>query len=119
MDIINEEEMQFLKTLSRGRKLFERTVAKLNTNTIPGELVDSDRVIDNMFAKSDIFVVTYCMFCAPTLHEYRAPMKLVPTRHVSKFDHTLVYQGISTMTVMNSCLPSELSFVLISLLVKC
>ena len=37
MDIINEEEMQFLKTLSRGRKLFERTVAKLNTNTIPGE----------------------------------------------------------------------------------
>eukprot|EP00731_Ephydatia_muelleri_P026421 Em0018g521a len=39
MDIINEEEMQFLKTLSRGRKLFERTVAKLNTNTIPGDVV--------------------------------------------------------------------------------
>lgn len=28
-DIINEEEAQFLKTLSRGRKLLDRTISKL------------------------------------------------------------------------------------------
>lgn len=39
IDIINEEEAQFLKTLSRGRDLFNRTVAKLsNQNVIPGDL---------------------------------------------------------------------------------
>ena len=37
MDVINEEEKQFLKTLSRGKRLFERTVAKLEGTTIPGE----------------------------------------------------------------------------------
>lgn len=36
MDVINEEERQFLKTLSRGRRLFERTVSKLTSDTIPG-----------------------------------------------------------------------------------
>lgn len=36
MDVINEEERQFLKTLSRGKRLFERTVAKLEGTTIPG-----------------------------------------------------------------------------------
>lgn len=37
MDIINEEETQFLKTLSRGRKLLERTIEKLNGQTVlPG-----------------------------------------------------------------------------------
>ncbi|XP_017472431.1 PREDICTED: alanine--tRNA ligase, cytoplasmic [Rhagoletis zephyria] len=39
IEIINEEEAQFLKTLSRGRDLFNRTVAKLgNRNIIPGDL---------------------------------------------------------------------------------
>ncbi|CAD6996848.1 unnamed protein product [Ceratitis capitata] len=39
IDIINEEEAQFLKTLSRGRDLFNRTVAKLgNQKIIPGDL---------------------------------------------------------------------------------
>ncbi|XP_053961476.1 alanine--tRNA ligase, cytoplasmic [Anastrepha ludens] len=39
IEIINEEEAQFLKTLSRGRDLFNRTVAKLdNQNIIPGDL---------------------------------------------------------------------------------
>ena len=37
MDVINEEERQFLKTLSRGKRLFERTVARLDSSIIPGE----------------------------------------------------------------------------------
>ncbi|KAI0228591.1 Alanine--tRNA ligase, cytoplasmic [Lamellibrachia satsuma] len=38
-DIINEEEVQFLKTLTRGRKLLERTIAKLGQNTcLPGDI---------------------------------------------------------------------------------
>lgn len=39
MDIINEEESQFLKTLSRGRNLLNRTIAKLdgNNSILPGE----------------------------------------------------------------------------------
>ena len=36
MDIINEEEKQFLKTLSRGKRLFERTINKLEGTDIPG-----------------------------------------------------------------------------------
>ena len=36
MDVINEEEKQFLKTLSRGQRVFERTVRKLKGNTISG-----------------------------------------------------------------------------------
>ncbi|XP_033755584.1 alanine--tRNA ligase, cytoplasmic-like [Pecten maximus] len=36
-NIINEEEQQFLKTLSRGRRLLERTIGKLgDTTTLPG-----------------------------------------------------------------------------------
>ena len=35
--MINEEERQFLKTLSRGKRLFERTVARLEGSVIPGE----------------------------------------------------------------------------------
>ena len=37
MDVIDEEERQFLKTLSRGKRLFERTVARLDGSVIPGE----------------------------------------------------------------------------------
>ncbi|KAJ8302926.1 hypothetical protein KUTeg_019322 [Tegillarca granosa] len=38
-DIINEEERQFLKTLNRGRRLLERTIAKLgDTNCLPGDI---------------------------------------------------------------------------------
>ena len=39
-DIINEEETQFLKTLSRGRKLLDRTIAKLpkGTKILPGDV---------------------------------------------------------------------------------
>ena len=38
MDIINEEEAQFLKTLTRGRTLLERTIGKLgDSKTLPGE----------------------------------------------------------------------------------
>ena len=38
-DVINEEETQFLKTLTRGQKLLEKTISKLdaNTKTFPGE----------------------------------------------------------------------------------
>ena len=38
IDIINEEERQFLTTLGRGRKVFERTVKNLpsGTGVIPG-----------------------------------------------------------------------------------
>lgn len=39
MDIINEEETQFLKTLTRGRDLLERTIAKLNgSKVLPGDV---------------------------------------------------------------------------------
>ena len=38
MDIINEEETQFLKTLARGRKLFDRTASKLTDKHIPGDV---------------------------------------------------------------------------------
>lgn len=39
MDIINEEESQFLKTLSRGRNLLNRTIGKLNSSEIvPGDI---------------------------------------------------------------------------------
>ena len=39
-DVINEEETQFLKTLSRGRKLLDRTISKLpsETKVVPGEV---------------------------------------------------------------------------------
>ena len=38
-DVINEEENQFLKTLSRGRKLLERTIAKMGgSSTLPGDV---------------------------------------------------------------------------------
>lgn len=36
MDVINDEEKQFLKTLSRGKRLFERTVARMESSVIPG-----------------------------------------------------------------------------------
>lgn len=39
MDIINDEETQFLKTLTRGRDLLERTISKLNgQTTLPGDV---------------------------------------------------------------------------------
>ena len=36
MDVINEEEKQFLKTLSRGRRMFERTISKHSSGQLPG-----------------------------------------------------------------------------------
>ena len=39
MDIINEEEVQFLKTLTRGRRLLEKTIEKLENDSIfPGQI---------------------------------------------------------------------------------
>ncbi|RWS11029.1 alanine--tRNA ligase: cytoplasmic-like protein, partial [Dinothrombium tinctorium] len=38
IDIINEEEAQFLKTLSRGRKLLERAISKTDSNILPGDI---------------------------------------------------------------------------------
>lgn len=39
IDIINEEEQQFLKTLNRGRNLLNRTIEKLgNSKEIPGDV---------------------------------------------------------------------------------
>ena len=37
--MINEEEAQFLKTLTRGRRLLDRTIAKLpeGTKVLPGK----------------------------------------------------------------------------------
>ena len=37
IDIINEEEKQFLKTLSRGKRVFEKTIDKVSA-VIPGRL---------------------------------------------------------------------------------
>jgi alanyl-tRNA synthetase len=37
IDLINEEEIQFLKTLTRGRNLLNRTIMKLgDSKTLPG-----------------------------------------------------------------------------------
>lgn len=39
MDIINDEEQQFLKTLSRGKRLLEKTIEKLtDTKVLPGDI---------------------------------------------------------------------------------
>ena len=39
MDTINEEEKQFLKTLSRGQKLLDRTISKLGeVKVLPGDI---------------------------------------------------------------------------------
>nr|XP_042908383.1 alanine--tRNA ligase, cytoplasmic isoform X1 [Parasteatoda tepidariorum] len=38
MDIINDEEAQFLKTLNRGRLLLERAIKKLTSNVLPGDV---------------------------------------------------------------------------------
>lgn len=39
IDVVNEEEAQFLKTLSRGRNLLNRTIAKLeSSDTVPGDV---------------------------------------------------------------------------------
>lgn len=41
-DIINEEEDQFLKTLSRGRRILDRKIQSMgDSKTIPGEAVAS------------------------------------------------------------------------------
>ena len=39
-NVINEEETQFLKTLNRGQKLLDRTIAKLpaGTKVLPGDI---------------------------------------------------------------------------------
>ena len=38
IDVINEEEKQFLKTLSRGKRVFERTIQRMHpsVSVIPG-----------------------------------------------------------------------------------
>ena len=36
MDTINEEEKQFLKTLSHGKRMFERKIRKIENNLLPG-----------------------------------------------------------------------------------
>lgn len=40
IEIINEEEKQFLKTLTRGQKLLDRTIGKLaaGTKVLPGDV---------------------------------------------------------------------------------
>ncbi|XP_054722603.1 alanine--tRNA ligase, cytoplasmic-like [Uloborus diversus] len=38
MDIINDEEAQFLKTLNRGRLLLERAIKKIDSDVLPGEV---------------------------------------------------------------------------------
>ncbi|GIY30945.1 alanine--tRNA ligase, cytoplasmic, partial [Caerostris extrusa] len=38
MDIINDEETQFLKTLNRGRQLLERAIKKLDSKILPGDI---------------------------------------------------------------------------------
>ncbi|XP_040574942.1 alanine--tRNA ligase, cytoplasmic [Lepeophtheirus salmonis] len=37
-DVINEEEIQFLKTLNRGRKLLDRTIGKMDSKILPGDV---------------------------------------------------------------------------------
>jgi alanyl-tRNA synthetase len=46
IDIINEEEEQFLKTLARGRRLFERTIIKLTDTVVPGKLYTPRQMTD-------------------------------------------------------------------------
>lgn len=50
-DIINEEEAQFLKTLSRGRRILDRKIMSLgDSKTIPGERDTKRSVITCMCA---------------------------------------------------------------------
>lgn len=37
MDIINDEESQFLKSLSQGKRLFERAVQEMESTVMPGD----------------------------------------------------------------------------------
>ena len=49
-EIINEEEQQFLKTLTRGRRLLERTIGKLgDTNSLPGKVKLSRKIRRHKF----------------------------------------------------------------------
>ena len=59
-DIINEEEVQFLKTLSRGRRLLERQIAKMSTDdkVVPGMLLKAKRGFEFEFFEK----------CVPGLH---------------------------------------------------
>ena len=47
MDVINEEEEQFLKTLTHGKRLFEKTVKNMTDKVIPGELSGTDHRYNN------------------------------------------------------------------------
>lgn len=52
-DIINEEEVQFLKTLSRGRRILDRKIMSLgDSKTIPGE---------------PLFTAVFCVSCPSSL----------------------------------------------------
>lgn len=45
-DIINEEEAQFLKTLSRGRRILDRKIQSLgDSKTIPGKALTTTHVL--------------------------------------------------------------------------
>lgn len=52
-DIVNEEEVQFLKTLSRGRRILDRKIMSLgDSKTIPGE---------------PLFTAVFCVSCPSSL----------------------------------------------------
>lgn len=53
IDIINEEEKQFLKTLGRGRRVFEKTIktTAMETGVIPGGWVFTITVPSHLISK--------------------------------------------------------------------
>ena len=67
MDVINEEEKQFLKTLSRGRRMFERTLTKLQSDVIPGN--DDEFVIGTCGAVMSILGVVLLLMQSCLLSE--------------------------------------------------
>lgn len=51
-DIINEEEVQFLKTLSRGRRILDRKIQSLaESTTIPGEIRRHSKQLTGFWAQ--------------------------------------------------------------------
>lgn len=69
MEIINEEEKQFLKTLSRGRRMFERTVQKMEpeSKVIPGMYMYIGVSMNSGLQISAIFFSIHS-FVIPALH---------------------------------------------------
>lgn len=71
MDIINDEETQFLKTLNRGRLLLERAVKKLDSEVLPGMRVYLHIIIHFSVFLSKFYVLFYVKLDVLILYLYQ------------------------------------------------